>query len=51
MVVIGLDVHHKLNADDPFTPYLDLVSKRNKFTHMLDGEENYVPDRDIQKNN
>ena len=20
MVVTGLDVHHKLNADDPFTP-------------------------------
>ena len=31
-VVTRLDVHHKLNADDLFTPYLGLVSGRNKFS-------------------
>ena len=47
--VTGPDVHHKLNADDSFTPYLDLVSRRKKFAHALDGEENYIPDRVIQR--
>ena len=49
--VTGPDLHHQLNADDPFTPYLHLVSRRNKFAHALDGEENYVPGRVIQRNN
>ena len=47
--VTGPDLHHKLNADDPFIPYLDLVSRRKKFAHALDGEENYIPDRVIQR--
>ena len=46
-VVTGQDVHHRLNADDPFTPYLHLVNRKNKFVHVLDGKENYVPDRFI----
>ena len=49
-MVTRLDVHHKLNADDLFTPYLDLVNGRNKFPHILDGEKNYVTNRDIQRN-
>ena len=49
-MVTRLDVHHKLNADDLFTPYLDLVSGRNKFPLVLDGEKNYITDRDIQRN-
>ena len=50
-VVTGPDVHHQLNINDPFTPYQHLVDRRNKFTQVLDGEENYVPDRVIQINN
>ena len=49
--VTGLDVRDKLNTDDPFTPYLDLVSRRKKFTQLLDGEKNYIPDREIKRNN
>ena len=49
--VTGPDAHHKLNADDPLTSYLDLVSRRKKFAHVLDGEENYIPDRVIQRKN
>ena len=49
--VTGLDVHHRLNADDPFTPYQHLVNRRNKSAHVLDGEKNYVPDRVKQRNN
>ena len=49
--VTGLDVRDKLNTDDPFTPYLDLVSRRKKFTPLLDGEKNYIPDREIKRNN
>ena len=51
MAVTGPDIHHQLNAHDPFTPYLHLVSRRNKFAHVLDGKENYVQDRVIQRNN
>ena len=47
----GPDVHHRINADDSFTPYWHLVNRTNKFSHVLDGEESYVPDRVIQRNN
>ena len=47
--VTGPEAHHKLNADDLFTPYLDLVSRRKTFALVLDGEENYIPDRVIQR--
>ena len=47
----GPDVHRQLNADDPFIPYQHLVNRRSKFYHVLDGEENYVPDRVTQRNN
>ena len=40
-MVTGPDIHHRLNADDPFTPYRHLVNRENKF----------VPDRVIQRNN
>ena len=50
-MVIGPGVHHQLNINDPFTLYQHLVDRRNKFTQVLDGEENYVPDRVIQINN
>ena len=50
-MVTGPDIHHRLNADDPFTPYKHLVNRRNKFAHVLDGEENYVPDRVMQRDN
>ena len=49
--VTGLDVHHRLNADDPFSPYQHLESRRNKVAHVLDGEKNYLLDRVIQRNN
>ena len=49
--VTGPDVHHRLNTDEPFTPYRHLVNRRNKFAHVLDGEENNVLDRVIQRNN
>ena len=49
--VTGPDVHHRLNADDPFTPSWHLVNRRNKSVHVLDGEENYIPDRVIQRDN
>ena len=50
-MVTGPDVHHRLNANDPFTLYQHLMNRRNKFAHILDGEENYVPGRVIQRNN
>ena len=49
--VTGPNVHHRLNADDPFTPYRHLMNRRNKFAHVLDREENYGPDTVIQRNN
>ena len=51
ITVTGPDIHHRLNADDPFTAYQHVVNRRNKFAHVLDGEENYAPDRVIQRNN
>ena len=51
ITVPGPDIHHRVNADDPFTTYRHLVNRRNKFVHVLDGEENYVPDRVIQRDN
>ena len=47
----GPELHHRINADDPLTPYWHLVNRTNKFARVLDGEENYVPDRVIQRNN
>ena len=44
-------VYHRLNADDPITLYQHLVNRRKKFANILDGEENYVPDRVMQRNN
>ena len=50
-MVTGPDVHHRLNANDPFTLYQHLMNRRNKFAYILDGEENYVPGRVMQTNN
>ena len=47
IAVTGPDIPHWVNAHNPFIPYWHSVNRRNKFALVLDGDENYVPDRVI----